>query len=220
MTELDSELPSSSAPNGSGLEYNGTSWVPTADDDDNGVFLKHPTHGAISVLSGGGGIKVNHNSIVFYDGSIQYEAAKYKAGVGSGSIVPARETVGAVGGNAVVSGGAANNAHGNSSVVAGGYGNTVDADSGGGIICGGEYNSITGSDAAGILGSNSSLTTSNHCYIIGQGITVSGAADTTFVANLEIVRGSFTITSIPTTNPNSAGEVWSDGGTLKISSGL
>ena len=108
------------------------------------------------------------------------------------------------------------------SVVGGGSRNSASADYG--FIGAGSNNEVcSGADYSGILGGDQN--TVDHCksFIIGSNIA-SHAACTTHVNNFT-VSGSAGGTSVvimrglPISDPANAGQLWNDGGTLKISAG-
>ena len=108
------------------------------------------------------------------------------------------------------------------SVIGGGSRNSASADYG--FIGAGSNNEVcSGADYSGILGGDQN--TVDHCksFIIGSNIA-SHAACTTHVNNFT-VSGSAGGTSVvimrglPISDPANAGQLWNDGGTLKISAG-
>jgi len=115
-----------------------------------------------------------------------------------------------------------NVAAGDYSSVVGGKCNVTNTNADYSSIVGGCSNTInTNKCYSGILGGCNNTVAHTGSFAIGKDITTT-AADTTFVNNF-IASGSGTTVvvfkNLPTSDPTNAGQVWNDGGTLKISAG-
>ena len=181
--------------------------------------LNNVASGTSAFVGGGCDNVAGQNSTI--SGGYNNKARAQFSFIGGGTN---NETNGTVGGVSTVSGGYLNRALVDYSFIGGGRRNTNSSYCG--VIGGGSCNTVTGNCStivgganncvygtlSGILGGQSNaITGGSTTFIVGDNITADRTC-TTFVNNLSIMN-------IPTGDPNIAGAVWSDGGTLKISSG-
>ena len=108
--------------------------------------------------------------------------------------------------------------------IVGGCNNVLENNTDRSIIGAGLSNTICdGACCSGILGGTLNIVDHDKSFIIGSNIT-SSAACTTFVNNFK-AQGPSTGTTVvilenlPTSDPNNAGQLWNDSGTLKVSAG-
>ena len=110
------------------------------------------------------------------------------------------------------------------SAIVGGCNNVLEDNTDRSIIGAGLSNTICdGACCSGILGGTLNIVDHDKSFIIGSNIT-SSAACTTYVNNFK-AQGPSTGTTVvilenlPTSDPNNAGQLWNDSGTLKVSAG-
>jgi len=185
-----------------------------------------------SVIGGGSNNTVS-DDYGFIGGGVANTVSDYSGTIGGGS----SNTVS--GYMATVSGGYMNTASGNRCTVSGGYGNTAS-----GYVCsvvGGMYNNAQGGSGYSIVGAGLANTASGYVSVVGGGSNntasgwysaiLGGQSNNTNSLYRAMIVGSnitaqrentlhcnnLTIKNIPTSSAGlTAGDVWNDGGTLKI----
>ena len=115
---------------------------------------------------------------------------------------------------------------GTNNTVSGGYHNVIvgganNINSGAYSIIGGGNSNINSSTYGGILGGSVNNLSHPNSFIVGSNIT-STTVCTTYVNNLTTKGTSggnsvVILENLPTVNPGVTGQLWNDGGTLKIS---